>query len=92
MLLENKFALSLLCPNYFLFLPHIYKRMTHIFLYFDPGTGALIVQLLVAAGASVALFYKKIAMKLKSVFGKKQEEDLMGDIDIEDKKDAENRE
>ena len=76
----------------FYFYPILQKRMTHILLYFDPGTGALIVQLLVAAGASVALFYKKIAMKMKSVFGKKQEDDLMGDIDIEDKSDAENRE
>jgi hypothetical protein len=62
--------------------------MSTIALYFDPGTGALIVQLLVAAGASVALFYKRISMKLKSMFGKKEEADLMGDIDIQDNKDA----
>lgn len=62
--------------------------MNTIALYFDPGTGALIVQLLVAAGASVALFYKRISFKVKSMFGKKEEEDLMGDIDIQDKKDA----
>lgn len=49
-------------------------------LYFDPGTGALVVQALAAVGASVALFYKKIALTFKSVFGKKKE-DLMGDID-----------
>lgn len=59
-------------------------------LYFDPGTGALVVQLLVAAGASVALFYKKIAAKMGMLFGKKKEQDLLGDIDIEEKKDAEN--
>ena len=62
--------------------------MSTIALYFDPGTGALIVQLLVAAGASVALFYNRIKTKVKSVFGKKQETDLMGDIDIQDNKDA----
>ena len=59
------------------------------FLYFDPGTGALIVQLLVAAGAGVALFYKRITTGIKSFFGKKQSPDLMGDIDIEENKDAE---
>ncbi len=57
-------------------------------LYFDPGTGALIVQLLVAAGAGVALFYKKITNGVRSLFGKKQETGLMGDIDIEEEKDA----
>jgi hypothetical protein len=57
------------------------------FLYFDPGTGALVVQILAAAGAGIALFYKKIVTGIKSVFGKKQEQDLMGDIDIQDKAD-----
>lgn len=64
--------------------------MSVISLYFDPGTGALIVQAVVAAGASVALFYKRIATGLKSMFGKKKEQDLMGEIDIEDTKDAGN--
>jgi len=62
--------------------------MTSIALYFDPGTGALIVQLLVAAGAGIALFYNRIKTKVMSIFGKKASPDLMGDIDIEDKKDA----
>lgn len=62
--------------------------MNHFFLYFDPGTGALVVQLLVAIGAGVTLFYKKITTSLRSMFGKKQEQDLMGDIDIEENKDA----
>lgn len=51
------------------------------FLYFDPGTGALVVQAVVAVGASVAIFYKRVVNGVKSVFGKKQEKDLMGDID-----------
>jgi len=58
------------------------------FLYFDPGTGALVVQALAATAAAGALFYKKIIMKVQSLFGKKQEQDLMGDIDIEDKADG----
>ncbi len=51
------------------------------FLYFDPGTGALIVQLLAAVGASAVLLYKKISNGIRSVFGKKSDKDLMGDID-----------
>jgi len=51
------------------------------FLYFDPGTGALVVQAVVAVGASVLLFYRKAVNGVKSIFGKKEEKDLMGDID-----------
>lgn len=58
-------------------------------LYFDPGTGALIAQALAAVGAGVLLFYKRIKFGIQSFFGKKQETGLMGDIDIEDKPDAE---
>lgn len=57
-------------------------------LYFDPGTGALVAQLLAAAGAGILLFYKRIKYGIQSFFGKKQETGLMGDIDIEEKKDA----
>ena len=65
--------------------------MNTIPLYFDPGTGALVVQLLVAAGAGIALFYKKIVGKAKSLFGKKEEQDLLGNIDIEEDNNAEDR-
>ena len=58
------------------------------FLYFDPGTGALVVQAVAATAAAGVLFYKKIAMKVQSLFGKKQQQDLMGTIDIEDKNDG----
>ncbi|MFL9845759.1 hypothetical protein [Flavobacterium rhizosphaerae] len=61
------------------------------FLYFDPGTGALVVQVLAAAGAGIALFYKRIVNGIKSAFGKKQEQDLMGDIDVEDDADDTNK-
>jgi len=62
--------------------------MKLFFLYFDPGTGALVVQALAATAAAGVLFYKKIMMKVQSLFGKKQEQDLMGTIDIEDKADG----
>ncbi len=48
-------------------------------LYFDPGTGALIVQFFAAAAAGVLIFYKSIKSKVKSVFGikKKKADDFM---------------
>jgi hypothetical protein len=52
-------------------------------LYFDPGTGALIVQFLAAAVAGVLLFYRTIVHKIKSIFGVKNEEedDFMDETD-----------
>lgn len=44
-------------------------------LYFDPGTGALIVQFLAAAVAGVLLFYRTVMHKIKSIFGIKDKED-----------------
>lgn len=41
-------------------------------LYFDPGTGALIVQFLAAAVAGVVLFYRTIVSKIKGIFGIRQ--------------------
>ncbi|UOX33000.1 hypothetical protein LXD69_13250 [Flavobacterium sediminilitoris] len=40
-------------------------------LYFDPGTGALIVQFIVGAIAGITLFYKTLITKIKSFFGVK---------------------
>ena len=42
-------------------------------LYFDPGTGALIVQFLAAAVAGVLLFYRTVVHKIKSIFGIKRQ-------------------
>jgi hypothetical protein len=38
-------------------------------LYFDPGTGALIVQFIAAGIAGVLLFYRTVVSKIKSIFG-----------------------
>ena len=62
--------------------------MTIIPLYFDPGTGALVAQALAAVGAGILLFYKRIKYSIQSLFGKKKDTGLMGDIDIEEKQDA----
>ncbi len=40
-------------------------------LYIDPGTGMIIIQLIVAAFASMLIFFKKIKSKIKSYFKKK---------------------
>ena len=49
-------------------------------LYFDPGTGALILQFLAAAVAGVLLFYRTVLHKIKSLFGiKEKEEDYFMD-------------
>lgn len=61
------------------------------FLYFDPGTGALIVQFLVAIGAGIVLFYNRIKFKVLSLFGKNKKEDLFDDINsTEEEKDLNN--
>tara|TARA_Y100001935_G_scaffold255216_1_gene267137 strand:+ start:2766 stop:2897 length:132 start_codon:yes stop_codon:yes gene_type:complete len=41
------------------------------FLYIDPGTGMIIIQLIVAAFATVVAFSKKVKNKIKSFFNKK---------------------
>ena len=57
-----------------------------IFLYFDAGTGAMIVQGLVAAAAGIILFSKGIMYKVKSFLGlMKEEEDTYESIDVEEK-------
>jgi hypothetical protein len=50
-----------------------------ISLYFDPGSGALIVQFLAAIAAGIVLFYKTILYKVRSIFGikSKAKDDFM---------------
>ena len=56
------------------------------FLYFDAGTGAMIVQGLVAAAAGILLFSKGVLYKVKSFFGlMKEEDDTYDSIDVEGK-------
>ncbi|MCZ6595142.1 MAG: hypothetical protein O6943_09540 [Bacteroidetes bacterium] len=56
-----------------------------IFLYFDPGLGAMIVQGLIAAAAGILLFSKGVMYKVKSFFGLiKKEDDTYDSIDIEE--------
>lgn len=56
-------------------------------LYFDPGTGALIVQFLAAAVAGVLLFYRTVIHKIKTLFGvkDKEEDDFMDEDDSKEK-------
>jgi hypothetical protein len=50
-------------------------------LYFDPGTGALIVQFFAAAVAGFLMFYRTVMAKVKSFFGIKEKyrDDFMDD-------------
>ena len=41
------------------------------FLYIDPGTGMILIQLIVAGVASVLVFFKKIKAKMREIFKKK---------------------
>lgn len=52
-------------------------------LYFDPGTGALIIQFLAAGVAAFLMFYKTAVAKIKSIFGikDKKQDDFMDDGD-----------
>ncbi|MEZ4875077.1 MAG: hypothetical protein R2793_06435 [Flavobacteriaceae bacterium] len=62
-----------------------------IFLYFDPGLGAMIVQAIVAAAAGVLLFSKNVMYKIKAFFGLvKKEGETYDSIDIEKDKTQEN--
>lgn len=58
-------------------------------LYFDPGTGALIIQFFAAAVAGFLMFYKTVVAKIKAFFGiaDKKQPDFMedGDPDNEEK-------
>ena len=63
------------------------SKFLMIFLYFDPGLGAMIVQAIVAAAAGILLFSKNVMYKIKSFFGLVKEEDKeYNSIDIEDDK------
>ncbi|MEM6718746.1 MAG: hypothetical protein AAF611_05515 [Bacteroidota bacterium] len=57
------------------------------FLYFDAGLGAMIAQALVAIVAGVALFYKSITHKIKTIFGLHKntaDTEVFDSIDIDD--------
>lgn len=56
-----------------------------IALYFDPGTGALIVQFLAAGVAAFVLFYRTAIAKIKSIFGiKPKDNDSSDDLPQKD--------
>lgn len=59
------------------------------FLYFDAGTGMLIVQAIAAAAAGILLFSKGVMYKVKGFFGlNKEEEDPYDSIDIDETDDS----
>jgi hypothetical protein len=57
------------------------------FLYFDAGLGAMLIQAIVAAVAGIALFYKSIKFKIRSIFGMDKnttENEVFDDINMDD--------
>ncbi len=44
--------------------------------YFDPGTGSMLVQILVGAVAAVAVFWKRIKTAIMAWFQKKKNDEL----------------
>jgi len=57
-----------------------------IFLYFDPGLGAMIIQAVIAAVAGFVLFSKNLMYKIKLFLGisKPIKDDVFDDIEIKD--------
>ena len=57
-------------------------------LYFDPGTGAMIIQVIVAGIAGFVLFSKNLLYKVKTFFGiiKPKDDTLFDDIEVNDSK------
>ena len=63
------------------------------FLYFDPGLGAMIAQIIIAAIVGVSVFTKNLWFKIKLFFGmvKSQEtDDFLDDIDEKEMKSKNN--
>ncbi|MBI2258851.1 MAG: hypothetical protein HYU67_08135 [Flavobacteriia bacterium] len=48
-------------------------------LYIDPGTGSLLLQMLLGAVAAVVLFYKRIVYFFLKIFNKKKLEEKLKD-------------
>jgi hypothetical protein len=84
MLLQNSFYNFKLLKFNFLYLP---KYQIMHFLYFDAGLGAMLIQAIVAAVAGIALFYKSIKYKIRSIFGMDKnttENEVFDDINMDD--------
>lgn len=45
---------------------------TQAFAYFDPGTGSMLIQVVVGAMATIAVFWRKIKTAIGAWFGKKK--------------------
>lgn len=51
-------------------------NFANILLYFDPGSGSMLVQLLIAGAVGVAMFFQRIKMAVLGLFrGKKRPEE-----------------
>jgi hypothetical protein len=49
--------------------------MNYFFLYIDPGSGSYLIQIIIAAVLSAAVFFKNFWYKIKSFFIKRKPEE-----------------
>lgn len=56
--------------NLLIILSVIYLTFEPAFAYLDPGTGSMVIQILVACFATVAIFFKSIWSGIKGLFVK----------------------
>ena len=55
-----------------------------IFPYLDPGSGSILIQLLIAAVAALGLFVSVSWRKIRNLFGKREQSAPAGDDEDED--------
>lgn len=53
---------------------NIFSSLSLIMAYLDPGSGSILIQLLVSVLIGVGIFFRARFGKLKNIFGKKTEE------------------
>lgn len=51
---------------------------TQAFAYFDPGTGSMLIQIVVGAIATIAVFWRRVKTAITSWFGKKKTKEDRG--------------
>lgn len=56
--------------NLLIILSIVYLTIQPAFAYLDPGTGSMVVQIIVACFATVAIFFKSICAGIKGLFVK----------------------
>jgi hypothetical protein len=48
--------------------------MIHTLIYIDPGSGSYLIQVIIGAVLGVAVYFKTILLKIKTLFGRRKKE------------------